>query len=99
AVSAGVGTPMLNGALVLDVNHDERSDVLVVAAGERPFLLVNQAAPGMDAAKLYAPGAVDSPPLRQAVAVDIDLDGWVDVVGLSDAGKPVLLHNDRAGRL
>ena len=29
----------------------------------------------------------------------MDLDGWTDVVGLSQEGKPVLLHNDGTGRL
>ena len=31
--------------------------------------------------------------------MDIDLDGWTDVVGLSQSRAPVLLHNDGAGRL
>ncbi|HMF10810.1 MAG TPA: CRTAC1 family protein, partial [Gemmataceae bacterium] len=38
--------------------------------------------------------ATNSPPLLQAQAIDIDLDGCTDVVGLSDQRRPVLLHND-----
>src|SRR5262249_11488807 len=37
---------------------------------------------------------VPGPPLRQAVAIDLDRDGWTDVVGLSDAGAPVWLRNE-----
>src|SRR5205807_2505948 len=33
-------------------------------------------------------------PLLQALAIDLDLDGRTDVVGLSDKHRPVLLHND-----
>src|SRR5262249_61324890 len=43
--------------------------------------------------------AITPPPLRQAQAVDFDLDGWTDIIGLSDKGIPVLLHNDRTERL
>ncbi len=71
-----------NGTLVLDVRHEERSDVLLLPAGGAPVL---------------CPGGkrqtVNSPPLLHAQAVDLDLDGWTDVVGLS-AGKAVLLHNE-----
>src|SRR5205823_13002570 len=41
----------------------------------------------------FQAGAVKSPVLLQAQAVDLDLDGWTDVVGLSAQGVPVLLHN------
>jgi len=37
---------------------------------------------------------IDSPPLLQAHAVDIDLDGWMDIVGLSEKHLPVLLYNN-----
>ena len=33
-----------NGALVLDVDHDERSDLLLLATGQSPLLLMNRAA-------------------------------------------------------
>jgi hypothetical protein len=88
-----------NGGLVLDVNRDTRSDLLLVGPGRRPVLLVNQ--PGGDRrrpAKWFKDGPVNSPPLLQAQAIDVDLDGWTDVVGLSDKHVPVLLHNT-GGRL
>src|SRR5207245_9048084 len=47
----------------------------------------------------FEPGAVKSPTLRQAMAIDLDLDGWADVVGLSSQGKPVFLQNDGRGQL
>jgi tetratricopeptide (TPR) repeat protein len=42
----------------------------------------------------FSKASVESPPLLQAHAVDIDLDGWMDVVGLSEKRLPVLLHNN-----
>jgi hypothetical protein len=84
-----------NGALVLDVNHDDRSDLLFVGPERAPVLLVAQPRTGSDdPAKWFDRLETDSPPLLQAQAIDIDLDGWTDVVGLSRERKPVLLHHD-----
>jgi hypothetical protein len=88
-----------NGALVLDVDHDGRSDLLLLSADERPNLLLNRGKPGQDSpGEWFESVATNSPPLRQALAVDVDLDSWTDVVGLSREGLPVLLHNE-GGRL
>jgi hypothetical protein len=84
-----------NGALVLDANHDERSDLLFVGPGQPPVLLLNQRP--QDPSKIgqwFEVGACKSPPLLQAQVVDVDLDGWTDVIGLSEKHLPVLLHND-----
>jgi tetratricopeptide (TPR) repeat protein len=88
-----------NGALVLDAGHTERSDLLLLAAGKPPVFLRSQAVAGIDISNCFKPGAIKSPPLKQAQIVDMDLDGWTDVVGLAEDGKPALLHNDRTGRL
>ena len=45
-------------------------------------------------AKWFTPGTVKSPPLLHAQAIDLDLDGLADVVGLSKDRRAVLLHND-----
>jgi tetratricopeptide (TPR) repeat protein len=82
-----------NGGLVLDANHDERSDLFLAAAGEPPTYLLSKGEKG------FAEGVTNSPPLRQAVTADVDADGWPDVVGLAADGKPVLLHNRGDGRL
>ncbi len=88
-----------NGALVIDVDHDGRSDLLLLSSAERPRLLHNRAAPSRESVgEWFESAATNAPPLRQAVAVDLDLDSWTDVVGLSRDGLPVLLHN-AAGRL
>ncbi len=88
-----------NGALVLDVDHDGRSDLLLLADGQRPQLLANHCRSGADAVeKWFQAVATNAPPLRQAMAVDLNLDSWTDVVGLSREGLPVLLHNE-GGRL
>src|SRR5262249_39288495 len=44
--------------------------------------------------KWFRRGTVQSPPLLHAHAVDVDLDGRTDVVGLSQARRPVFLRND-----
>jgi hypothetical protein len=94
------GPEAWNGALVFDANHDEQSDLLLLPAGRKPFLFSSKTdAPARDLADRFVPGAVDAPPLLQAEAVDLDLDGWTDVVGLSQDGQPVFLQNDGAGRL
>jgi hypothetical protein len=88
-----------NGALVLDLDHDGRSDLLLLSNGKRPQLLVNRCRSTADAVeKWFEEAATNAPPLRQAVAVDLNLDSWTDVVGLSREGVPVLLHNE-GGRL
>jgi Tfp pilus assembly protein PilF len=89
-----------NGALVFDLAHDERSALLLLRADAGPLLLRNNGPlVPEDLGRWFTAAPVDSPPLRQAHAVDLDLDGWTDVVGLSIEGKPVLLHNDGTGRL
>jgi hypothetical protein len=89
-----------NGGLVLDVSHDERSDLFLIGSGQVPVLFLSRPAPpGSELTKSLVPGAVNSPPFRQAQAIDLDLDGWTDVLGLSADGKPVLLHNGGDGRL
>jgi tetratricopeptide (TPR) repeat protein len=88
-----------NGALVFDVDHDGRSDLFLLPTGKRPLLLLNRMKPGQESvAEWFESGATDAPALRQAVAIDVDLDSWTDVVGLSNERLPVLLHNE-GGRL
>jgi tetratricopeptide (TPR) repeat protein len=84
-----------NGALALDVNRDNRSDLFLIGPGQRPVLLVHQRTDSDTPVEhWFAAGATNSPSLIQAQAIDIDLDGWTDVVGLSENRLPVLLHND-----
>ncbi len=83
-----------NGALVVDLNRDERSDLVLVGPGRAPVALVRTVAESMtEPERWFERSPVNSPALLQAQAADIDLDGWPDVVGLSDSHKPVLLHN------
>jgi hypothetical protein len=84
-----------NGALVLDAFHHERSDLFLVGPGRAPVLLVHQPNAGeSDTGKWFTSQATNAPPLVQAHAIDLDRDSWTDIVGLSEQGKPVLLHND-----
>jgi hypothetical protein len=80
-----------NGGLVLDADRDERSDLFLVGPGQKPLLLLQRGPEGED---WFVSAPTNSPPLLQAQAADIDLDGWTDVVGLSAQRRPVLLHND-----
>ncbi|HEY8503504.1 MAG TPA: VCBS repeat-containing protein, partial [Gemmataceae bacterium] len=87
-----------NGALAMDADHDERPDRFVVLAGAAPRLLLSpdDAAPG---AVAFRDGAAVAPPLRQAQAIDLDLDGWTDVAAVAADGRFVFLHNDGRGKL
>src|SRR5262249_18369479 len=69
-----------NGGLVLDVDRDERSDLLLLPHGGSPVLLMHQSAGGWEKPdKWFRRGTVQSPPLLHAHAVDVDLDGRTDV--------------------
>jgi len=98
--AALTGTDSWNGALVLDANHDRRSDLFLIRPAAPPILLLSQPAIATEQnlEKLYQEGPCHSPTLIQAQAIDIDNDGWTDVIGLSEKGRPVLLHN-RGGKL
>jgi tetratricopeptide (TPR) repeat protein len=91
------GARAWRGLLALDVNRDERSDLLLLSDTTPVCLLRQDAEPGQYD-RAFTPATVQSPVLLQAQAIDLDLDGWVDVVGLSEDRKPVLLHNE-GGRL
>jgi hypothetical protein len=81
-----------NGGLAFVATQSDRPDLLLIRADGPPLFLV---ATGKSE---YATGSTDSPALRQAVAIDLDLDGWPDAVGLA-AGSPTLLHNQGGARL
>jgi hypothetical protein len=84
-----------NGALALDVNRDNRSDLFLIGPGRPPLLLIHEQTVGdTPIERWFRAGPTNSPPLLQAQAIDLDLDGWTDVVGLSESRIPVLLHND-----
>ena len=92
-----IANSLWNGALVLDVDHDGRSDLLVLSTGEPPRVLLNHAKPGVPSPReWFTVAETDAPPLRQAMAVDLNLDSWTDVVGLSREGLPVLLSTRAA---
>ncbi|MBA4191643.1 MAG: hypothetical protein C0467_26995 [Planctomycetaceae bacterium] len=82
-----------NGVLVLDANHDERSDLFLVRIDGPPLLMLSKGE------RDFTPGSTNSPTLKQAVTADLDLDGWPDVVGLGSNDYPTLLHNQGNGRL
>ncbi|HWG46460.1 MAG TPA: FG-GAP-like repeat-containing protein [Gemmataceae bacterium] len=93
------GSGNWNGALVFDIDHDGRSDLLLLPVGQSPRLLHNRFIAGeKDVDNWFEPLTLDAPPLRQAVAVDLDMDTWTDIVGISQEGQLVFLHN-KGGRL
>lgn len=78
------GTPSL--CTVADVNGDLRKDLLV-CVGDDPLLVV---VPGTAVGGLGEPMLLDaSAPPRRAVVIDIDGDGFVDVVTLPRDGSRV----------
>ncbi|MFM7148323.1 MAG: CRTAC1 family protein, partial [Gemmataceae bacterium] len=88
------------GGLSLDGTHSGRSDLLLLAEGKPPRWLLSKCKPGLQQPEdvVFDAGPITSPALRQAGVVDIDLDGWADVLGLTPEGQVLLLHNE-AGRL
>ena len=80
------------GGVILDANRDERADLVLLRQGEAPVVLLSKD-------DGFKPAATNSPPLTQCVATDLDLDGWPDVVGLDERGRPTLLHNTGNDRL
>jgi len=84
-----------NGAAFFDSNRDEKTDLFVVGPGQKPAFLV-QGQAGSET--WFTAGITNAPPMIQAQAFDIDLDGWTDIIGLSENRKPVLLHN-QVGKL
>lgn len=87
---ADAAVPPATSGLVLDADRDGWFDIFMLSATDAPQFVSPRPAP--------QPATVTSPPLKQAAAVDIDLDGATDIVGLSKAGDAVLLIN-RGGRL
>jgi tetratricopeptide (TPR) repeat protein len=84
-----------NGALVFDAHHNGRSDLFVVGPGQTPVFLVSKSLhEDKDVVKRFEQGITNSPPLLQAQAIDLDYDGWTDILGLSEQRIPVLLQND-----
>jgi tetratricopeptide (TPR) repeat protein len=88
------------GGAVLDINHDGRSDIILLRAGKPPVVLISKPGrPQGPAADWFTAGTSNSPPLSQATCVDLDADGWTDVIGLSSDRKLAFLHNDGQNRL
>jgi tetratricopeptide (TPR) repeat protein len=75
--------------LTLDPAHGGRSDLLLLA-GSRQTRLVRW--------EPFSNHPLQAPPLLQASAFDLNLDGWTDVVGLTTDGRVIVLVNE-AGRL
>jgi tetratricopeptide (TPR) repeat protein len=82
-----------NSGLILDANHDQRSDLFLLLPDSPPLFLLSKGETD------FTQGKTNSPALRQAVATDLDLDGWPDIVGLGQKGEIVFLHNQADGRL
>jgi tetratricopeptide (TPR) repeat protein len=98
-VASALPAGLWNGALVLEADHDGRSDLFLIGRGQALRLLVERVIRAEDEGNpWFTARTTDSPPLRQAIAADIDLDSWTDMIGLSEEGVPILLHN-KGGRL
>ncbi|HYT92945.1 MAG TPA: VCBS repeat-containing protein, partial [Gemmataceae bacterium] len=85
-----------NGVLVLDAHHEGRSDLFLLSPDQAPVCLAARVAQDeKELEQWLTKGACNSPPLLQALAIDLDYDGWTDIVGLSDQRLPVLLQNQQ----
>lgn len=79
---------------VLDANDDEQSDFCLIANDQPPRLfLSSRDAPAQRLTGRFEARTLDGPPLRQAVAIDLDLDGCPDLVGLDAGNHPVWIRH------
>jgi tetratricopeptide (TPR) repeat protein len=84
------GTPVI-ALTPWDADQDGDLDLLVTR--DKTFLLQNNGDETVTIREL------DSPTLRSTHIIDIDEDGAVDVVGIGEDGKLVLLKNERSGNI
>lgn len=93
--TTGPAPAQATGGLALDSAHAGRSDLFLIGPkGEAKLLLCRQGRAG-DLA--FQPAPLRAPPLLQSSALDVNLDGWTDVVALTSDGRVVVLVNE-AGR-
>jgi tetratricopeptide (TPR) repeat protein len=86
-----------NGALVIDVHQDQKSDLVLLSERGRPVLLHQTGRRSASPQDSFRVVELKCPPLRQAQMIDLDLDGWPDLVGVSHDGRAMLLHNRGGG--
>ncbi|WP_435007438.1 FG-GAP-like repeat-containing protein [Tundrisphaera lichenicola] len=73
----------ISGLLVTEINNDGRPDLVATSSGGRVSAWVNQTTRPSGALKLaWEASPIDAMHLRSAQSVDLDLDGWADLVGL-----------------
>jgi tetratricopeptide (TPR) repeat protein len=88
-----------NGGLVLAANSDDQPDLVLLDSASPPKILVSAfEGPAESLPARFVAGSSNSPPLRSAAWVDLDLDGRTDLIGLSSDRKPVFLQGDGAGK-
>lgn len=98
------GVAIEDGAVLLEDNSeavvaltpwdaDQDGDLDVLVTRDTTFLLQNN---GDGTATVLE---LNSPRLRSTHIIDIDEDGAVDVVGIGEGGKLVLLKNERSGQI
>ena len=96
----------INGALAIHLDHDDRADLVLIDPSDRLSALQDTEPPVVDPVprpKDFAlqDWATDARTWRQAIAADLDLDGWCDLVGVavpggigSESRAPVWARNE-----
>ncbi len=93
------GAANWGGGLVLDANGDDQPDLVLIEPGASPRILVSKRdQPDANFATRFALEPTNSPPLRSATCIDLDLDGRTDIVGLSIDRKPIYLQGSGLGK-
>ena len=84
---------------VLDANEDEQTDFCLLMPDQAPQLWLSTSdSRTTDLTGRFRVYRMDAPPFRQTCVIDLDLDGFPDLVGLTPDGLPVWLRNEGNGK-
>jgi hypothetical protein len=90
----GVNDTFEKDLLAVDIDNDGDNDIIIVrkvrfstAGGQANLLVMNESSMMVDRTASLAPGFLDSTDDRDVIAVDVNNDGWKDVITATTFGQ------------